>query len=222
MVYLGPYMPGKVPDIVRLYRIIHIDNVEYVLTHGMFTRLHGKADPNYINIGDTALIVNRNDYPVPIDPPNGVFGDYVPFYFGPLSPMLLRIKDGNGGVQRRPQGEIVYIVCRTTDIVDNCKHWCFTDGHAKNKLTEFYNDLSDLDQVDWNMVDQRYWGNKEEDFDRMRRKQAEFLVKDHVPVTCIKAIFAYNLEAMDAVKAIVDRLKLNVVVKVNPNNNYYY
>src|SRR5258708_24880319 len=105
-------MSGQKPKEPRVFRIVHIDNVEYLLTHGMFTKTHKKADPAYINIGDTGLIAQRNTYQVAIDPPNGVLGDYVPFYFGPLSPMLLNIKTGYRGITMRPQAEIVYVCCK--------------------------------------------------------------------------------------------------------------
>lgn len=72
-------MPGKQPDIVKVFRIVHIDNVEYLLTNGMFTRSHAQADPDYINIGDNGLIEQRNTYPVGINPPNGVLGDLFHF-----------------------------------------------------------------------------------------------------------------------------------------------
>lgn len=39
-----------------LYRIVHIDNLKYILEHGMFNRSHANADPDYINIGDSGLI----------------------------------------------------------------------------------------------------------------------------------------------------------------------
>ncbi|RYX99709.1 DUF4433 domain-containing protein [bacterium] len=213
-------MPRQIPDKVWIYRIIHIDNVEYLLTHGMFTRHHKKADSNYINIGDTELIVKRNTYNVKVNPPNGLLGDYVPFYFGPLSPMLLKIKDGNGGIMKRPQKDIIYIVCKLDDIIDYCPHWCFTDGHAKTAITEFYNNIAHLDQVDWNIVRERYWRNTDDDFDRMRKKQAEFLVKSHVPVNCIKGIVTYNEAAKNAVQEIVT--KLNLSIKVITNYDYYY
>lgn len=64
------------------------------------------------------------------------------------------------------------------------------------------------------------WKNNEEDFDRMRRKQAEFLVKDHVPVNCIGGIIVYNEEKKIHVQHIIDKLKLTIPVKVN--TNYYY
>ena len=39
----------------------------------------------------------------------------------------------------------------------------------------WYSDLADLDEVDWDMVYQRYWKEKVDDMDRQPRKQAEFL-----------------------------------------------
>lgn len=215
-------MPGQQPNIVRVFRIVHIDNVEYLLAHGMFTRTHAQADPNYINIGDSTLIAQRNDYPVGINPPNGHLGEYVPFYFGPLSPMLLNIKTGYRGITQRPQADIVYIVCSVNTLVEHCDEWCFTDGHAKNSITEFYNDLDDLSEVDWGMVAERQWSNTEDDFDRMRRKQAEFLVKHHVPVNCISSIVVLNQARKDFVEEIINRLGLEIPVRVNPNNQFYY
>lgn len=215
-------MPGPQPDIVRLYRIVHIDNMEYLLTHGMFNRDHENADPNYINIGDNDLIAKRHEYPVGINPPGGALGEYVPFYFGQLSPMLLNIKTGYRGIKQMQQKDIVYIVCRVNDIVDHCNEWCFTDGHAKTRITTFYNDLSYLGEVHWDKVDLRYWHNSEDDFDKMRHKQAEFLVKRHVPTRCIAGIVTYNNEAANRVKAILKGLDMDLPLKINPGGNYYY
>lgn len=215
-------MPGRKPHKIVLYRIVHIDNVEYLLTHGMFTKNHPNADPNYINIGDCGLIAQRNDYPVGINPPNGFLGEYVPFYFGPLSPMLLNIKTGHRGITYRPQSEIAYICCNIRDVIDECSEWCFTNGHAKNAITEFFNDQVYLDEIDWGLVSERYWSNTEDDYDRMRRKQAEFLVKNYVPVNCIDSIVVYNAQKESFVKQIVDRLGLEITIKINPGNQFYY
>lgn len=215
-------MPGQQPNIVQVFRIVHIDNVEYLLSHGMYHRNHSNSDPNYINIGDSTLIAQRNNYPVSINPPNGNLGEYVPFYFGPLSPMLLNIKTGYRGIRQRSQGEIVYIVCRVNTIAQSCEQWCFTDGHAKNSISGFYNDLVRLSEVDWNMVTERHWSNNEDDFDRMRRKQAEFLVKYHVPVSCISSIVVLNEIKKTIIEEIVNKLGLEIPVIVNPNNQFYY
>ena len=215
-------MPGLQPTIVKVYRIVHIDNIEYLLKYGMFSRAHINADPNYINIGDSDLIAKRHDYPVGINPPGGALGEYVPFYFGRLSPMLLNIKTGYRGIKQRSQSDMVYIVCKVEDLVKHCEEWCFTDGHAKTKITTFYNHLNDLCEVYWDKVDLRIWHNSEDDFDRMRHKQAEFLVKSHVPIRCVLGLITYNNIAANRVKDILEKLNLNIPVKVNPNGSYYY
>jgi len=215
-------MPGKQPEILRLFRIVHIDNVDYLLRHGMYTRFHSMADPNYINIGDSGLIQQRNDYPVGINPPNGTLGEYVPFYFGPLSPMLLNIKTGYRGVTKRPQEDIVYIVCRLDRVIDNCPEWCFSDGHPKDSLTDFYNNTSHLNEVHWDVVSLRYWNPIEEFPERQVRKQAEFLVKTHVPVNCISGIIVFNEQKRILAQKIVADLGLQIQIVVNPNSQYYY
>jgi hypothetical protein len=208
-------------DKIWLFRIVHINNVEYILRHGMVTRGHAQADPEYISIGDTTLISQRNDYSVKIEG-YGNLGDYVPFYFGPLSPMLYNIKTGHRGITRIPQREIVYICCRYKDIATYCGQWCFTNGHAKSNITDFFNQQEDLDKVDWTMVFERMWRNNEEDYDRMRRKQAEFLVKEHVDVQCIGCIIVFNEEKLIFVQNLVNALHLEIQVRVNPDNKYYY
>lgn len=215
-------MPGVIPDTVWLFRIVHINNVEYILRNGMFKYNHAQVDPNYINIGDSSLIAQRQTHRVGIRPPGGNLGDYVPFYFGTLSPMLLNIKTGYRGITRRPQSDIVYICCNLNDITNHCDEWCFTDGHAKNAFTEFYNDLEYLGEVDWNLRVERYWNNTDDDFDKMRRKQAEFLVKNHVPPICISRLVVYNEDASNNVKQIVNRVGIEIPVRINHNEQFYY
>ncbi|MEB0261660.1 MULTISPECIES: DUF4433 domain-containing protein [unclassified Mucilaginibacter] len=215
-------VPGHQPDTVKIYRIIHIDNIEYLLKNGMYHSEHIEADPHYINIGDGDLIAKRHEYPVGINPPGGALGEYIPFYFGPLSPMLLNIKTGYSGVKQRPQKDIVYIVCKLDDITAICGNWCFTDGHAKKRISAFYNNLDDLSEVSWDIVAERYWRDTEDDFDRMRKKQAEFLVKNHVPVNCILGIVTYNNETAKIVKETLNKLNLDIPIRINPNEAYYY
>ncbi|ALI99152.1 type II toxin-antitoxin system toxin DNA ADP-ribosyl transferase DarT [Rufibacter tibetensis] len=205
-----------------LFRIIHIDNLEYILRYGIFNRYHPNADPNYINIGDSNLIEQRNNHQVGISPPGGELGEYIPFYFGPLSPMLYNIKTGHRGITKRPQTDIVYLCCKINDLVGSCGDWCFTDGHAKTAISEFYNSLDNLEKVDWEVVTQKWWNNTEDDFDRMRRKQAEFLVKNHVPVSTIGIIVVHDTERETQVNNMLKQLGLNIPVLVNPKKEFYY
>lgn len=55
-------------------------------------------------------------------------------------------------------------------------------------FTSFYNDLDQLDQVDWDVMRARYWHDTLEDNDRLRRRNAEFLVHQHAPWTLVQEI----------------------------------
>ncbi|MFD1628947.1 DUF4433 domain-containing protein [Pseudopedobacter beijingensis] len=215
-------MPHQKLDKIWLYRILHINNMEYTLKNGLYHKNHEKADPGYINIGDQTLIQQRNDYPVDINPPNGLLGEYIPFYFGPLSPMLYNIYTGYRGVTRRPQQDIVYICCNLKDITDCCNEWCFTDGHAKNAITTFYNNLEHINLIDLDLAKQRYWNNTDDDFDRMRKKQAEFMVKYHIPANCIRNIVVYDKKAAEKIRNLVENLELEIEVHINPSGRFYY
>lgn len=70
----------------------------------------------------------------------------------------------------------------------------FTDGHAVNRLSNQYLPES-IEQID-TLVDleaayARYW-NDENDLDRKRRKEAEFLILGDIPSTAINGYLTYN------------------------------
>ena len=50
----------------------------------------------------------------------------------------------------------------------------FTDGHAIMQLSKFYDDLGYLTEIDWDIMEEKYWRDTIEDPDRKRRRQAEF------------------------------------------------
>ena len=206
----------------HILRLIHFDNLEDILKNGMYSKNSGHVIPSYVNIGDTTLIKQRETVKVRIVPPNGYLGDYVPFYFAGHSPMLLNIKTGNRGVLQKPQEELLYVVCKISDILEHCPEWCFTDGHAKNHLTRFFNNTDDLSQLDWNMIGEQFWHDTEEDMDRMRRKQAEFLVKGHVPAKCIRVLIVLSPEQEEKAKLIQQKIGTCIPVYVDKHRKYFY
>lgn len=205
-----------------LYRMIHIDNAEYVLRNGLCTREHSSADPDYINIGDSHLIAQRGEYSVGINPPGGNLGDYIPFYFAGHSPMLLNITTGWRGITRRQQQDIIFIVTSVRRIMENCDQWCFTDGHAKHTITAFYNNVDDMSNLDWDTIPLRVWRNTLDDMDRQRKKEAEFLIKDFAPVECIWKIYVFNENSRQRIQQIVDNLSLNIEVRIDTDKILYY
>jgi len=100
--------------------------------------------------------------------------------------------------------------------------WIFTDGHAKDRFTQFFNDLKDLDKIDWDIVSQRIWKNTGEDYDRQRRKQAEFLVRNHVPSACIEAVVVKDKTRKQIIEQTAQKLNLTLSVIVDSQNRLYY
>ena len=78
-----------------IFRITHIDNVRWMLQHGLHCR-NGDQDPDFVTIGLQDVIDRRHEHTVPIHP-GGTLSEYVPFYFTPFSPMAYNIHTGLGG-----------------------------------------------------------------------------------------------------------------------------
>ena len=115
----------------------------------------------------------------------GMVSDYVPFYFCNRSPMLGAISQGKVPSFDGGEEEVVYLVSTAERIAMTDLVWCFTDGHAAEPMTDFFDDLKDLDQVDWKAVETWKWGGRWRlnDPDITRRKQAEFLVHEYFPLS---------------------------------------
>jgi hypothetical protein len=67
--------------------------------------------------------------------------------------------------------------------------WLFSDGNCAATVTQVFDDLSRPDAVvGWQVMRARMWNNTAEDPDRMRRRMAEFLVHERVPVGCLTEV----------------------------------
>ena len=65
----------------------------------------------------------------------------------------------------------------------------FSDGNCAAAITQVYGDLGLVDSViDWPLMRARMWNNTADDPDRMRRRMAEFLVHERVPVSCLTGV----------------------------------
>ena len=100
-------MPDTVPTRVALFRITHYQNLPDIVQRGMFCANHPDAPRGAVSIGNASLISSRGQWPVKAGP-GGVLNDYIPFYLGPHSVMLLNIITGRN-VPKRPQREIIYV-----------------------------------------------------------------------------------------------------------------
>jgi len=86
------------------------------------------------------------------------------------------------------QRPILHLAGNAEEAVAGGLACAFTDGHADMGFTEFYEDLRDLDKMDWAVMGERYWRDTVEDPDRSRRRQAEFLVHRFYPWNLVHTI----------------------------------
>lgn len=144
------------PEKALIFRITHIDNVPWILDHGLYCRSSSICDPDFRMIGNPELIERRRHRLVPI-PPGGLLSDYVPFYFTPSSIMLYNIKTGWGGVTQVPQREIVVFVTSLRILATRGIAFVFTDRYAYLEAANdhFYSRLEDLERIDWAIVSTR-------------------------------------------------------------------
>lgn len=186
-------MPGKQPNPVWLYRLIHLDNLPVLLARNA---LHApNATPQdglvYRPIHNVSVQASRRLQPVACGP-RGTVHDYVPFYFGPLSPMLLQLKTGQVQGYNEGQEPLIYLATRLDDVQSAGSPFVFTDGHGLAAFTQWFEHPADLGRVDWDLVGERYWRDKPDDNDRKRRKQAEFLIWQSLPWPAIQFVATYN------------------------------
>ena len=134
--------------------------------------------------------------------------------------MLYSIHRGNIVGYAGGQANVVYLVSTVETAVAEGRDWCFTDGHGVEAMTEFYDSTDHLDTIDWAIIGAQYWSNTEEDLDRKRRKQAEFLIHGSVPWTWIHRIGVVDHSRSQRVREIIAEATHQPAVTIEPD--WYY
>lgn len=214
-------MPILIPT--PIYRIMHIDNLEVCLKRrGLyapnFTPEDGLA---YRMIHNTDIQRERQSFCLTCGP-CGVVHDYVPFYFGYLSPMLLQLKTGRVAGYNEGQEPLIYLVSTVQAVNTAGVDYIFSDGHGIAAYTKWYDDLVDLDKIDWDMVYERYWADDVNAMDRQRRKQAEFLIHKFCDWSLICEIGVINATIQHQVEAIMKAFPASLRRPVSIRREWYY
>lgn len=204
-----------------IYHITHINNLSNIIKNGgLYCCSSMRINRiGYTNIAYQSIQERRSSTNVPISP-YGTLHDYIPFYFAPRSPMLYTISKGNVAGCEGGQQQVLHLVT-TIDTLDTAKiPFVFTDGHAIMFYTNFYNQLCDLNNVDWEIMKSKYWYDTKEDGDRKRRRQAEFLVHNYLNWEYIYYIGVYNQETTEKVDKIVRDFKHKPDIRMH--KEWYY
>jgi ssDNA thymidine ADP-ribosyltransferase, DarT len=207
--------PQLTPENARIYRISHVDSVPWILDNGFHCASSEKKDPNYVQIGNPELIQARAAWSI-WKPPGGRLADYVSFYFTPSSIMLYNISTGMS-VPKRANEEIVIIACSLKEIAEAGRPFVFTNQHANSKVgTRQFNTLEGLDQISWDLLQNRDFKTDEENPGKQLRYQAEALIHREVPVPFFKGIACHSNEVSKRVAGLVASRDLQIPVKTMP------
>lgn len=197
-----------------IWRIVHRDNLGWLLDNGLFPMSSDRRSGHYVSIGNPDLIDKRSHRVVPVSP-GGTLSDYVPFYFTPFSVMMKNIHSGWGVPQRRNE-EIVILVSSLYHAQSLGLRFVFTDAHAYPHWAGYYSDLTQLDKIDWEILQRRDFKRDPDDPRKMERYQAEALIHGHVPVAGLLGIVCYNEALKSRVDKEVQQRQLNLPVYARP------
>lgn len=207
------------PQKALIFRITHIENLPWILDHGLHCQNSTVCDPQFRPIGNPDLIERRRSRSVPIEP-YGTLGDYVPFYFTPHSIMLYNLRTGYGGIPRVSNEDIVFLVSSLRRLVELRIPFVFTNQHAYPLTTEFFNSLDDLHHIDWQLLQSRDFRSDPEDPGKKERYQAEALVYHHLPLAGLLGIACYNQSIQSRIESEVRQRRL--ALKVAVRREWYF
>ncbi len=215
------------PRPVRLFHITAIDNLEMICQQGALlskTRSQ-QLGLQYNNIAHSGAQAARAVKTV-TDPPGGLVHEFVPFYFAPRSPMLSAIHNGRVQNCNYDQTDIIYFETTIEYALQNgLENFVFYDRNATLDYSQCFTDLNQLaSSVDWLTMTEsprldgfcKYFMNTHANpryVDRVEKRQAEFLIKEHVPLDWMtrigvsdeaKALVAQSILAQNNVNLAVD------------------
>jgi hypothetical protein len=198
------------PSPTPLYHITAIDNLKSIAQRGAVCckNLNSRLGVDAAGIAYEEVQQLRAEKKVQEGPagklaggsgPGGNLHDYAPLYFAPRSPMLLAIHSGVVPGCDYRQNDIVHLVTSAQTIKEGGHKFIFTDMHAVKTDASFFDDLTNLDKVDWALFFEvpliagycRFWQNRPRPLHHARRKEkrsAEFLVHEQLPIAAISDI----------------------------------
>ncbi len=135
--------------------------------------------------------------------------------------MLYQIALGYEDIIKYSQEDIVYLISSFDKVKLHNLVYFFTDGNARSETTTAYVSEADFTMLDWETIYGTYWKSDETDLLRKQKKQAELLIKHHLPVSCIDYIGVFNNTAKQNVLNLLKESNLNIPIKVSPTKLYY-
>ncbi len=134
--------------------------------------------------------------------------------------MMLCIKSGRVPQYQEGQEPLIYLTSTVRLMAAQGIPYLFTDGNCASRFTDYYEDLSDLEQVDWAVMRATMWRDTADDPDRKRRRMAEFLMHRSAPLKAINGMATMTTSMESRLNEILAAYQYPMDVKVQ--RQWYY
>lgn len=175
----------------RIFRLIHVDNIPWVLRHGLQCFNSEIRSEHYVSIGDHDLITKRCTRIIRDDPPISL-ADCVPFYFTPWTPMQYAIAKNRQDLAHYPPEDLAFIVTSIPRLQDAHRRFFVSDRHAFMKYAEFTEDSLPEQELPWQQWQSIHFDRSTIDPSDYERYQAEVLVYQELPMHETLGVALYN------------------------------
>ena len=216
-----------VPTYPKIYHIVHVDRLSSILGDGgLYCDAHVvRHSLPGTTIGISEIKKRRLAHPLTSYPDLHV-GDCVPFYFCPRSIMLYVIWKANNShlTYRGGQSSIIHLGANLHDAVAwadaHGRRWAFTTTNAGSDFFDDYNSLDQLNNINWDAVQARWWSGPDVAPGIREGKQAEFLLEGFCPWEIIKRIFVHSQRIFRQVESLIASSPHKPQIEVRPD--FYY
>ena len=177
---------------ILVYHFTNIQNLESIIEDGL------RADncihqDLYINSGNINI---KNIRKEKLIYKKRYVGDHVPFYFAPRSPMMFYLWCNNYIKNKY----IVYIVGDALELSRKYE-WCCSNINAAKDNAKFYFSIDDMkNNIDWSIMNCKYWNDTDEFPDRKALRMAEFLVYKKIKFDDLIGLATYDYDVCEYLK----------------------
>ncbi|MEO9651658.1 MAG: DarT ssDNA thymidine ADP-ribosyltransferase family protein [Roseobacter sp.] len=197
-----------------IYHFTHIENLPGLLETGLLANGHQDFPEHVQSVAEAGIQARRSQMGVTCGP-QGVVHDYVPFYFGAKSLMLL------GVIHKKniDQCDILYFEFPIALLDQDGA--VFTDASANTALApNFYSDPQELGELNWAEIDSQRWSCAS---DQLRhQRMAEALVHGQVPLSAASACVVWNKRSKTQVQKITDGVEDFPNIQFENSNRRHY
>jgi len=208
---------------------VHVDRLQSIINDGQLwcdAEIMKRSRPGTI-IGMGRIKNHRFNKLLLNSYPDLRVGDCVPVYFCPRSIMLYILHKGNDPdlEYRGGQGRIIHLEADLHNTVSSAyensqRRWAFTLSNAGAYYFEDRNELSQLNEIDWDAVDARQWSGDGIDQSVSEGKQAEFLIEKSFSWHLVERIGVYSKPIYQQVMSILPLEENRPKVEIIPS--WYY